>query len=59
MLSFNCGNNSKITLKSISKSQSKHNKFEEYKKCLDEEEFQKECDINILKAINLEMYPQK
>ena len=31
--------------KGISKSQSKHIRFEEYKKCLDGEEYKKECNI--------------
>ena len=31
-------------IKGISKSQPKHYKFEEYKKCLDGEEYQQECD---------------
>ena len=35
MYAFKCGNDSKNKLKGISKSQSKNNKFEEYKKCLD------------------------
>ena len=40
MYAFECGDNSKIKLKAISKSQPKHNKFEEYKKCLYGEEYQ-------------------
>ena len=41
--SFNCKDNieSKNKVKRISKSQSKHIKFEEYKKCLDGEDYQK------------------
>ena len=45
--------------KGISKSQSKHNKFEEYKKCLDGEEYQRECNNYILKSINHEMHLQE
>ena len=33
---FQCGNDSKNNLKGIFKSQSKHKKFEEYKKCLED-----------------------
>ena len=35
MYAFECGNDSKNKLKGLSKSQSKHIKFEEYKNCLD------------------------
>ena len=38
---FKCGDVSKNKLIGISKSQSKHIKFEEYKKCLDGEEYQR------------------
>ena len=31
-------------IKRISKSQPKHNNFEEYKNCSDDEEYQKDCD---------------
>ena len=41
-------------MKVISKSQSKHIKFEEYKKCLFGEEYQKECNTYILRSINYE-----
>ena len=42
--SFKCNDNNenKNKIKGISKSQSQHIKFEEYKKCLDGEEYQKE-----------------
>ena len=46
---FKCGDDSKNKLKGISKSQSKHIKFEEYRKSLDEEEYQKESDNYILR----------
>ena len=39
---FKCGDDIKNKLKSISTSQTKHNKFEEYKKCLVGEEYQRE-----------------
>ena len=59
MYTFKCGNDSKNKLKGVSKSQSKHIKFEEYKKCLDGEEYQKECENYILRSINHEMYLQE
>ena len=48
-----------MILKGISKSQSKNIKFEEYKKCLDGEDYQQECDNYIIKSINHEMVLQK
>ena len=45
MYSFKCGNDSKNNLKDISKSLSKHIKFEKYYNCLFGGEYQKECDI--------------
>ena len=59
MYAFKCGNDSKNKLKGISKSQSKNIKFEEYKKCLDGEEYQQECDKYITRSINHEMVLQK
>ena len=56
---FKCGNGSKNKLKGISKSQSKNIKFEEYKKCLDGEDYQLECDNYIIRSINHEMILQK
>ena len=50
---------SKNKIKGVTKSQSKHNKFEDYKKCLDGEEYQTECNNYILRSINLEMHPQE
>ena len=44
MYAFKCGNDSKNKLKGVSKSHSKNIKFEEYKKCLDGEEYQRECN---------------
>ena len=46
-------------LKGVSKSQSKHIKFEEYKKCLDGEEYQRECNNYILRSINHEIHLQE
>ena len=57
--SFKCGDDSKNKLKGISKSQSKHIKFEEYKKCLDGGEYQRECNNYILRSINHEKVLQE
>ena len=59
MYAFKCGDDSKNKLKGISKSQSKHIKFEEYYNCLFGGEYQKECDKYIIRSINDEMYLQK
>ena len=59
MYAFKCGDDSKNKLKGISKSQSKNIKFEEYKKCLDGEEYQKECDNFIIRSINHDLVLQK
>ena len=48
----------KNKLKGISKSQSKHIKFEEYKICLDGDEMENECINYILRSINHDMYMQ-
>ena len=56
---FKCGIDSKNILKGISKSQSTNIKFEEYKKCLDGEEYQRECDNFIIRSINHDMVLQK
>ena len=59
--SFKCKNNieSKNKIKGISKSQSRHIKFEEYKKSLDGEDYQRECKSDILRSINHEMRLQE
>ena len=59
MYAFKCGDDSKNKLKGISKSQSKNIKFEEYKKCLDGEDYQQECDNYIIRTINHDMVLQK
>ena len=59
MYAFKCGNDSKNKLKGVSKSQSKNIKFEEYKKCLDGEDYQRESDNYIIRSINHEMVLQK
>ena len=56
MYAFKCGDDSKKKLEGISKSQSKNTKFEEYKKCLDGEEYQEECNNYILRSINHEIH---
>ena len=59
MYAFKCGGDSKNKLKGISRSQSKNIKFEEYKKCLDGEDYQRECNNYIIRSINHEMVLQK
>ena len=59
MFAFKCGNDSKNKLKGVSKSQSKNIKIEEYKKCLDGEEYQRECNNYIIKSNNHEMVLQE
>ena len=56
MSSSKCGDVIKNKLGSISKSQSKHINSDEHKKCLDNEEYQGECDNYILRSTNHEMY---
>ena len=59
--SFKCKNNdeNKNIIKGVSKSQSKHIKFEEYYNCLFDGEYQRECDNYIIRSLNHEMYLQK
>ena len=59
--SFKCKDNfeSKNKIKGISKSQSKHIKFEEYYNCLFGGEYQKQCHNYIIRSLNHEMYLQK
>ena len=56
--SFKCKDNieSKNKIKGISKFQSKHVEFEEYKNCLDGKEYQRECNNYILRSIDHEMH---
>ena len=58
MYSFKCGHDSKNKIKGVSKSYSKKFKFEEYKKCLNGEEYQQECDNYVIRSLNHEMYLQ-
>ena len=59
--SFKCKNNieSKNKIKGISKSQSKHIKFEDYYNCLFGGEYQRECNNYIIRSINHEMVLQE
>ena len=59
--SFKCKDNNedKNKIKGISKSQSKHNKFEEYYNCLIGGQYQKECNFYNLRSINHEMVLQE
>ena len=59
--SFKCKNNdeNKNKIKGISKSMSKHIKFEESYICLFGGEYQKECDNYIIRSINHEMVLQE
>ena len=59
--SFKCKNEdeNKNKIKGISKSQSKHIKFEEYYNCLFGREYQRECNNYIIRSINHEMVLQE
>ena len=59
--SFKCKNEdeNKNKIKGISKSQSKHIKFEEYYNCLFGKEYQRECNNYIIRSINHEMVLQE
>ena len=56
---FKCGDNSKYKLKVISKSYSKNIQFDEYNKCVDGEEYQRECNNFFIRSINHEMHLQE
>ena len=49
----------KMKKKGIFESYSKNINFDEYKKCLDGKDYQKECDNSKLRSLNHEMYLQK
>ena len=59
MYAYRCGDDNKNKSKGNSKSQSKNIKLEEYKKCLDGKEYQRECNNYIIQSINHEMVLQK
>ena len=46
-------------MKGVSKSFSKNIKFDEYKSCLNGEEYEQECDNYIIRSLNHEMYLQR
>ena len=59
MYAFKCGDNDRNKLKIIFNTQPKHIKFENYKKCLFSEKYQKVYNIYILRSINHDMYLQE
>ena len=56
--SYNCGNDNERRMKGISKCKLKNNNFEVYFKCSYEQSYQKECDNNVIRSNNHEMYLQ-
>ena len=56
---FICGDASKILLKAVSKSHWKNIDFEEFKKCLDGEEYQRDCTDYLIRSSNQEMVLQE
>ena len=59
MYAYKSGDDSKNKLNGVSKSQSENFKFEEYKKCLDGEEYQRECKNFVIRSIYHEMVLQE
>ena len=59
MYAFRCGDENKNKINVISKSYSKNIKFEEYKKRLDGEKYESECENYILRSVNHEMHLQQ
>ena len=63
MYSFKCGDDIKDKLKGISKSQSKHNKFEGFYNCFFGEEYQKNFDnfiyLQRVKKFTLSLFDDK
>ena len=59
MYAPNCGDDSKNKLKGISENQSKNIKFDEYRKCLNGDENQREINIYFLRSDNHEMHLQE
>ena len=59
--SFKCNNNNedKNKLKGITKTQTNNIKFEEYYNCLFGNDYKKECDNFVIRALNHEIYMQK
>ena len=56
---FKYGDDIKNKLQGFSKSYSKNIKIDGYKKCLNGEEYQQECDNYIIRSLNHEMYLQR
>ena len=59
LYAFKCGFDSKNKVKGVSRSQSKSIKFEENRKCLDGDEYQRECITYIIRSINHEIVLQE
>ena len=59
MYAFKCGEDKKNKMKGILKSQSKPIKFDEYKKCLHGNEYQRECYNYIMRSNNHETHLQE
>ena len=59
MYALKCGEDSKIKLKGKLISQIKNIKFEERKKCLDGNNYPKECDNYLVRSLKHDMYLQK
>ena len=59
MYAYKCGNGRKNKLKGVSKSQSKNIEFEEYKNCLDGQEYQRECNKYVIRSIIHDMVLQE
>ena len=55
-LKFKCGDDNKNILKGVFESQSKHIKFDQYKKCLDDKKYQEQYEVYLLRTVNHEMY---
>ena len=59
MSAFKCGDDSENKLNGINKPQIKNNKFEERKKCLDGNDYQKKFDNYLIRSLNHDMCLQK
>ena len=59
MYAFESGDESKKKREGINNSYSKNITFEENKKCIDGEDYEKECHNYVLRSLNQEMYLQK
>ena len=59
MYAFKCGDDSENKVKGVCISQSKKFRIEEFEKCLGGKDCPKECDKNLMRSINNEMYLQR